>query len=137
MDKKILAENVKLRARVSKYQQELHRERQKNKDITKSRDAYKSKNKDTVWHISSDIIESLFGYYKFRKSTNPLNGVTTQIFILPPVTKINKKTGRVSFSVKTALENVFLTNLKQWRDNHLTENMAVAGRKILLSAQVN
>ena len=90
--------------------------------------------KDTVWHISSDIIESLFAYYKFRKSTNPLNGVTTQIFILPPVTKINKKAGRVGFSVKTALENVFLTNLKQWRDNHLTENMAVAGRKILLFA---
>ncbi|MDR0613227.1 MAG: hypothetical protein LBG45_07095 [Dysgonamonadaceae bacterium] len=62
------------------------------------------------------------------------NGVTTQIFILPPVTKINKKTERVGFSVKTALENVFLTGLKQWRDNHLTENMAVAGRKILLSA---
>ena len=48
MDKKILAENVKLRARVSKYQQELHRERQKNKDIAKSRDAYKSKNKELL-----------------------------------------------------------------------------------------
>jgi hypothetical protein len=85
----------------------------------------------TIWHISSDIIESSFGYYKFRKSHNPLNGVTTQIFILPLLTKINKKTGKSGFSVKTALENVFLKDLKQWRTNHLSDNMAGARRKLL------
>jgi hypothetical protein len=91
-------------------------------------------NKDTVWYISSDIIESLFGYYKSRISSNPLNGVTTQIFILPVLTKINKKTGKAKFSVKTALEDTFLSDLTQWRTEYLTENMAAARRKILSSA---
>jgi hypothetical protein len=49
--------------------------------------------KKAVWHISSDMIESLLGSYKSRNSPNPLNGVTEQVLILPLMTKINAKTG--------------------------------------------
>jgi dsDNA-specific endonuclease/ATPase MutS2 len=37
----------------------------------------------TVWHASSDIIESIFGSYKFKKSKNQLNGITFYVLVLP------------------------------------------------------
>ena len=49
----------------------------------------KLRDNEAVWHISSDVIESLFGYYKKIKSPNPLNGVTTQILVLPLLTRMN------------------------------------------------
>ena len=52
-----------------------------------------------VWTVSSDILESAFGYTKTRKSPNPLNGVTTQIFILPVLTKKDSKTGFVDIDI--------------------------------------
>jgi hypothetical protein len=47
-----------------------------------------SKLSDTnkTWHVSSDVIESLFGDYKECKPPNKMNGVTKQIFILPLLT---------------------------------------------------
>jgi hypothetical protein len=56
MDKKILAENSKLRAKLSLCRQELHKERQKNKDISKSRDIYKSKNKALISQLNATEI---------------------------------------------------------------------------------
>lgn len=53
MDKKLVAENVKLRTKLSTCRQELHKERQKNKDIAKSRDNYKSKNKALVARLKA------------------------------------------------------------------------------------
>jgi hypothetical protein len=61
----------------------------------------------TVWSISSDGIESLFGYSKTRKSPNSLNGVTRQVLLLPLRTKIDAKTGTSNICFKSALETVF------------------------------
>jgi len=87
----------------------------------------------TQWHISSDIIESLFGNYKYRKSPNALNGVTKQVLILPLLTKVDANTSTINICFKTALENVFLTDLNKWKEVTLTDNLTVK-RKNLLNA---
>jgi hypothetical protein len=86
--------------------------------------------KKTVWHASSDVIESLFGNYKSRKSSNPLNGVTGYVMILPLLTGVDTKTGKSTICFKRALETVFLKDLKQWKEDNLTENLTVKRRKL-------
>jgi hypothetical protein len=88
----------------------------------------------TVWSISSDGIESLFGYSKSRKSPNSLNGVTRRVLLLPLRTKVDAKTGMSNICFKTALENVSLTDLDKWQQKHLTENLTVKRRKTLMAA---
>jgi len=91
-------------------------------------------NKNSNWYVSSDIVESLFGSYKSRKSSNPLDGVTRQVMILPVLTRINPKTGISNICFKSALESNSLSDLKQWSYSNLTENLAVKRRKILNAA---
>lgn len=91
-------------------------------------------NKNANWHVSSDIIESLFGHYKNRKSKNPLDGVTRQVLFLPLLTKIDSKTGRSDICFKKSLEQNLLSDLKQWSNDKLTENLAVKRRKVLNAA---
>lgn len=86
------------------------------------------------WHTSSDIIESLFGKYKSRKSCNPLDGVTRQVLILPLLTRMNPKTGMLDICYKNALEQNLLSDLKQWEKDNLTENLTVKRRKVLNAA---
>jgi hypothetical protein len=42
-------------------------------------------------HASSDIIESMFGTYKIRRSKNRLNGITPYVLILPLITQMGKE----------------------------------------------
>ena len=90
--------------------------------------------KKSTWQISSDVVESLFGNYKGRKSSNPLNGVTGQVMIIPMLTKIDTKTGVSNICFKNALEKYFLSDLRQWANYNLTENLTVKRRKILNAA---
>ena len=86
-----------------------------------------------IWNASSDIIESLFGTYKLRRSPNSLNGVTPYVFLLPLLTTIEEGTPASEINFKEALENVFLRDLTQWRNNNLSDNLAVL-RKQKISA---
>jgi hypothetical protein len=79
----------------------------------------------SVWNASSDIIESIFGTYKFRKSKNPLHGITTYVMLLPLMTKVNEDNKLTDVNCKQALETVFLRDLTDWKKKHLTENLAV------------
>jgi len=90
-------------------------------------EAGKLSTEKSVWHISSDIIESIFGVYKERKSPNALNGVTPYVFMLPLLTKAksNSKSGCFSIDFKTTLENVFLRDIDQWEHENLSENLTV------------
>jgi hypothetical protein len=90
--------------------------------------------KNVTWHISSDVVESLFGHYKTRKSSNPLNGVTAQVMMIPMLTRIDSKTGASNICFKSALESVFLSDLKLWVNDNLTENLTVKRKKILHAA---
>jgi len=79
----------------------------------------------TVWHASSDIIESIFGTYKSRKSKNPLHGITAYVMLLPLLTKVNEDNRLTDVDCKETLERVFLKDLTDWKNKHLTENLAV------------
>jgi hypothetical protein len=85
----------------------------------------------TVWHASSDIIESIFGSYKFKKSKNQLNGITPYVLVLPLLTKMGEGYKPASVDFKASLEGVFMKDLKTWKEDNLTENLAVK-RKIKL-----
>lgn len=94
----------------------------------------KLSSEDSVWHISSDVLESIFGVYKERKSPNALNGVTGYILLLPVLTKINPESGCFSLNVKDILENVFLRDIDTWEKDNLSENLAVKRRKTFEAA---
>jgi hypothetical protein len=89
---------------------------------------------ETVWHVSSDIIESCFGSYKSRRSCNPLDGVTRHVLILPILTRLNTKTGKININYKNALEQNLLSDLSRWSGEILTDSMTVKRRKILNAA---
>jgi hypothetical protein len=77
---------------------------------------------NTCWHASSDVVESMFGVYKDRKSPNPLHGVTPLIFLLPLHTRIGTKDGMLFFDFKHGLESVFMREIEVWRKENLLEN---------------
>lgn len=94
-------------------------------------DFLKLENADCVWHCSSDIIESIFGTYKSRKSKNKLNGVTSLVLMLPILTKMNQENGKTNINFKKKLECVFLKEIKQWQEANLTENLTLKRRSKL------
>lgn len=88
----------------------------------------------TPWHASSDVIESLFGLYKAKKSPNPLYGVTGFVHLLPLYTCLGSTTSAGSVDFKKSLEQVFLKDIHQWGRDNLTENLAIKRNKKLKSA---
>lgn len=78
---------------------------------------------DIVQNNSSDIIESVFGKYKARKSLNKLNGVTPFILFLPIYTKLNSDPKTEKFDFKAALENKGMKHLVNWKKANLTDNL--------------
>jgi hypothetical protein len=83
------------------------------------------------WHISSDIIESLFGSYKARKSPNALYGVTKQIFSLPLLTHLKGANAPASGCFKRYLEQVSLRDLTAWKERHLAESRMIKRKELL------
>jgi hypothetical protein len=96
-------------------------------------EAGKLSTEKSVWHISSDILESIFGIYKERKSPNALHGVTPYVLMLPLLTKSNPESGSFRLNFKEALERVFLRNIDKWAEDNLSENLVVK-RKTKLNA---
>jgi len=79
--------------------------------------------KKTRWNASSDIIESIFGVYKNRKSPNPLHGITPFVLFLPLYTRIGTKDDMVPFDFKSSLESVFMSDIDDWKKDKLPENL--------------
>lgn len=90
--------------------------------------------KDAIWHVSSDIIESCFGCYKSRMSCNLLDGVTRHVLILPILTRLAPKTGIININYKNALEQYLLSDLSRWSVDNLSDSMTVKRRKMLKAA---
>jgi hypothetical protein len=88
----------------------------------------------SIWHCSSDIIESIFGTMKARKSSNKLNGVTSSIFMLPVLTKTNVSKGTIEIDFRETMEKVFLKEISSWKDSNLTENLTSKRYKMLKNA---
>lgn len=107
--------------------------KQVKRSLTRYLEEEKLKLKDakSCWHASSDIIESMFGTFKFRRSKNRLNGITPYVLLLPLLTEIGDIETCSKFDFKEALESVFMRDLDQWKENNLTENLSIKRRKKL------
>jgi hypothetical protein len=87
----------------------------------------------TVWHVSSDVIESLFGKYKQKNATNTLNGVTPLVLSLAVYTNLGEFESdnlQLKERIKLAMESVFMNNLTQWKQGQLIENQIVKRTKL-------
>ncbi|MDR2361620.1 MAG: hypothetical protein LBD91_02715 [Prevotellaceae bacterium] len=85
------------------------------------------KTKET--HISSAIIESLFGSYKEHKSPNAMKRDTKQIFFLPLLTRMKRHPTLPASCSKDYLEYVSLSDLATWQHEHLSENRTAKRKK--------
>ncbi len=72
---------------------------------------------------SSDVLESLFGVYKARKSPNKLNGITPFILFAPIYTKLHNNSQSKRFDFKTALEEKRMRHIDDWAKENLTQNL--------------
>lgn len=71
---------------------------------------------------SSDIIETIFGKYKARKSPNKLNGVTPFVLFLPLYTRLSE-TSADKINFKEALENTTMKDVKLWAKKNMSQNL--------------
>lgn len=85
-------------------------------------------------NVSSDIIESSFGYFKERKSDNRMYGVTGFVMILPLHTKLSTLESARGFDFKGCLERTHSADLKSWSRQNLPENLAAKRTRILRNA---
>jgi hypothetical protein len=83
----------------------------------------------TIWHASSDVIESLFGKFKQRAATNKLNGVTPLILSLGLYGQFQEPNDQTKDKVRNALQDVSMTDLKEWKQRYLVENQLVRRNK--------
>lgn len=73
---------------------------------------------------SSDILESLFGMFKGRKSLNKLNGVTSYVLMLPIYTRLSEGSkAALKFDFKAALEAKHMRDIDAWAKDHLSPNL--------------
>jgi len=87
-----------------------------------------------VHNNSSDIIESLFGKYKERKSPNKLYGVTQQVLFIPLYTRLANPKIANSYDFKKALEEMRMENLINWGNKNLTPNLVTKRKSFLQKA---
>jgi len=76
-----------------------------------------------VHNNSSDILESLFGRYKARKSPNKLNGVTPYILFVPIYTKLSNDSQAKKFDFKATLEDKRMREIDVWAKDNLSQNL--------------
>ena len=83
---------------------------------------------------SSDIIESIFGRYKARKSTNKLNGVTPYILFVPIYVQLINENQAQRFDFKAALEDKRIGEVEIWARKNLSPNLVQLRTKQLKKA---
>lgn len=94
-------------------------------------EAEKIAGKDKAHVISSDIIESTFGWFKTRKPCNKLCGVTASVLNIATIGKLSTKEGRANFDFKGNMESIRLVDIKEWKDLNLFDNWAVNRKAVL------
>ena len=87
---------------------------------------------ETVHNNSSDIIESVFGTYKMRKSPNKLYGVTPFVLFIPAQTQLLKSKGGKSYLIKERLERTKLKHIDDWVTENLSPNLVSIRTKKLM-----
>ena len=89
---------------------------------------------EDVINNSSDIIESVFGTYKARKSPNKLHGVTPFILFIPAHTQLIKSKNDKRFLFKERLERTRLKDIDLWAANNLSQNLVRKRTQTLMRA---
>ncbi len=83
---------------------------------------------------SSDIIESIFGRYKSRKSPNKLYGITPYVLFIPIYTRLINKKQAKTFNFKEALEDKRVGQIDTWAKKNLSPNLVQLRTKCLQKA---
>ncbi len=92
------------------------------------------KTEEESHNVSSDIIESAFGYFKERKSDNRMYGVTGFVMVLPLHTKLCTLEAARNFDFKGRLERTRCSDLKAWKKQNLPENLVAKRVRVLGNA---
>lgn len=85
-------------------------------------------------NVSSDIIESLFGGFKERKSPNRMYGVTGFILVMPLETRLCTLQRAAELDFKAALERNRIADIKLWERKNLPGNLAAKRARVLRQA---
>lgn len=88
-------------------------------------------NDETIWHASSDVIESLFGKYKTTAASNKLNGVTPHVLSLCVFTHFEGQKELIYETVREALQQVSMSDLHDWKHTYLIDNQIVRRQNVL------
>ena len=89
---------------------------------------------EEVHNVSSDIIESLFGGFKERKSPNRMYGVTGFILVMPLETQLCTLQRAAKVDFKAALERNRIADVKAWERDNLPGNLAAKRAHVLRPA---
>lgn len=89
---------------------------------------------EEVHNVSSDIIESLFGGFKERKSPNRMYGVTGFILVMPLETQLCTLQRAAKVDFKAALERNRIADVKAWERDNLPANLAAKQAHVLRPA---
>ena len=84
-----------------------------------------------VHNNSSDIIESVFGTCKARKSPNKLHGVTPFILFIPAHTQLLKNKNAKNLLFKERLERIRLKDIDTWAAENMLPNLVSKRTKTL------
>lgn len=76
-----------------------------------------------VVNNSSDIIESMFGMFKYIQSPNKLNGVTTLVLHLPVMLALKERPDLKNYNVNVRLIRTRMKDITLWRDKNLSRNL--------------
>ena len=88
-------------------------------------------NDNDVHNNSTDILESMFGAYKYMKSPNKLNGVTPLVLHLPVMLKYGEPSSTTSYNVKQRLCNIKIRDIESWKSKNLLPNLVAKRIQVL------
>lgn len=86
---------------------------------------------DAVHNISSDVIESAFGYIKNRMSSCANHGFTSLILLMPLHFRLADIDCCADFNISDCLQSTSLTKLNEWKRESLMQNMSQNRTKTL------
>jgi len=85
-------------------------------------------------NISSDIIESVFGYYKDRMCSNKDNGFTSFVLLIPLHLMLSDFDECEKFSACGTIGKTTLNDVKKWRSDNLRPNIVSKRKNTLKTA---
>lgn len=74
---------------------------------------------------SSDIIESMFGIFKYMQSPNKMNGVTTLVLNMPVRLAFAGESAAKNYNVKERLTRTKIKDIIQWGEENLLDSLVV------------